>query len=352
MDTMHRLIAGFLLFLTGPLLVTFLFVYATNSTLLKPEVTKSWFTEENIYNERFIGQLLEAGTEPKADTPQKTPSLEPTERDIVTAFSKAFTPDFVRSQVEGMIDNTHSFASGESKDIKLTLALNTRKSVLVDEIATVLKPAVKKLPVCSATVQPSLETKCRPPNKSTAAFARQIALAIVKDAEIFSKPIVLLDSTANEEQKAIAESIPVSYNFTKWLVILLPIMTALCVAGAMLFVTPKDRIRKLYGTAWYILVNTGIVFLMALFVLWASRNTDFGLSQLFPETQQEIGGYLASLMKNILGSVSASLTMISGIVSAFAILAIVWLGIARRQANAGPAIPQTDPLPPMDNKLQ
>lgn len=332
-----------------------LFASALNNTVLDKEKVKSWFTSENIYNDNFVKALLNSDDSDSATELEKQASnLEFSKAETAEVFSAVFTPAFLRSQIEEIIDTTYSMASGETKELKLTLELNKRKSALIKELTAVLKPKLAELPVCtSVNSLPDLSrpenVTCRPANVTAGSMARQIVNKLIKDTAVYNKPIELVNTKKHPEQQLAAQRLPLFYSTIKWLVVVMPIAAIVLIGLALAITKPGNRMRIGGRIAWRILIGTIFTFIIAMLLIWVSGTANFGISRDAANGKVDATVYLIPLLQTILHSFGVWLGIISGLVTALCIAVLISLRIIKKQRESAiqpPTSPPDSPLQP------
>lgn len=171
------------------LLFALAYFIAFSQVTAKPEQVKKILDVSGAYDKApavIYGQMAKSET--------GKPSSVPLQFDIVRqSFLDAFTPAFVRNNVETAIDETYGWLQGKAGEPEFKIDLQDTKQRFADSLAKRVGKRLKKLPSCNLTQLPSnlnpYTAKCLPPGTKIAAVQAEIRKLAQNDA--------ILSDTAN-----------------------------------------------------------------------------------------------------------------------------------------------------------
>lgn len=174
------------------ILLTFFAVTTTGSAVFlvfnESEAPKKWIAESGFYeNAVDIGiKTFFTYTEEEAGTRDGNDSLEDLDRGALNKelvrrqVNNVFPPEWIREQVETVIDSVYAFLSGDTDSLRVRIDFSGREETARSALGNVFKERVASLPPCPENVIGSLKTldlfsmTCLPQNLERTALNRYI----------------------------------------------------------------------------------------------------------------------------------------------------------------------------------
>lgn len=333
MNIFRNILIGLASFIFITSVTGFVYIFTLHTTIMDRTVVKSWLNESSLYDGRLIGALVQTTTpsESKDDTPQPaTDNLNASPEDIKTALNATFTPEFTKTQIEGVIDNAYDWIDGTKPEFAFSIPIDEKRNTLIAELAKAIEPQVAALPICQS-VQAVQGSVCRPANISIEQLANQLTAESINQSDTFAKPITnesftsASQPTGQQPNQTSITQLPAMREAINVLLIALPIATIVSLA-IIIFATVKgQRLARSARLARRVFFGMLFVFLPAALIVWFAKDNDFGLSSMFAA---QTGTLAVPLIKTIGIGMLVQLAIISGIVGA--ISAVIWIALSIR----------------------
>ena len=253
--------------LAGTALVFFLFVAAIDASLVRvlgsPGPIKHILSASGLYDSAVPSVLDETKTQTgtAADIPLN-------EAAIITAAKETFSPQFVQTNVEKLIDGTFDWLNGQSAEPDFRLDLSSAKTTFADKVAQIAKDRAASLPVC--TTLPSgpqfdvFNATCVPRGITPEQAASEAKNTILNGKGFIDNPVITADSLKSEgSNKSIFDdqlkNAPAVYRDFKTSALVLGLLALLSLA-AVVFLS-QTRLKGLKH-AGFILISSGVILIL------------------------------------------------------------------------------------------
>lgn len=340
MNILRSLLIGLAGFVCIVAISGFVSLLALQSTIMDRVVVKDWLSASKIYDGRLISALVQDSVNESAQGGNPNPQLETgisaSPEAIKTALNATFTPDFVQTQVEGVITNAYDWTEGKTPEFTFSIPIDQKRDTLIQQLAKAIEPQIATLPVCQSVKQTQQST-CRPPNITIEQFANQLTTQSINDSPVFAAPItgesIAKDMQQDSQQPGTSplDQLPAIRTGIDMLLIILPIAAAVSIAIVILASVRGRRLAAASRLSRRILFSVLLILIPAIVVIWIAKDNDFGLSNMFAA---QIGDLVIPLIKTIIVGMSTKLALLSGIVCI--VSAMTWIGctIWRRKLQA------------------
>lgn len=211
-------------------------------TLFNRDVVKGWLRTSGVYA-KAVDALAQS---PQGNGGQIGGLLSA--KDTSQALKQTFTPGYVQQQTETVLDKAYDWVDGKSDSITFSLPINEKRDELIANLAKVILPHAAALPLCNrlSAFSPDM-VNCRPSIVSADEFARTLAAQGVGGSPFLSQPLTqdtIAQTTAGSTQSppaAATTQIPTLAGWNRSLMVILPIIIALCLPATFLLAYDKLR---------------------------------------------------------------------------------------------------------------
>jgi hypothetical protein len=342
----------------------FVYLLTLNTTIMDRTVVKSWLKESQIYDGQLISALVQT---PPTDSQQggtqsPTNTISASPEAVKAALNTAFTPEFIQTQLEGVVDNAYNWIDGTSPKFTFSVPIDQKRDVIIAELAKSIEPQVAALPVCRST-QIAQQSVCRPANVSAQQLATELTTQSIDESGAFSAPLTNASFTKSAQasgQPASTSTLANLPTISKGIDTLLLVLPIIAIASIAIIIVATVRGQRLTAAARLARrIFFGMLFILvpALVIVWLAKDNDFGLANLLTTPSAAL---FIPLIKTIGVGILGKLALISGIVGGIA--AIFWIGLSiwkrqvalttppaqlvAPQVAAGPTVPPTPVQPP------
>ncbi len=349
MNILRSILIGLMSFVCVITISGTIYVTTLQSTIMNPTVVKSWLKDSKIYDGGLLSLLVQPGqqNDKQPDSPQK---IIATSSQVKTALSNTYTPDFIQTQVETMVNNAYAWMDGKTPNFSFSVPIDQKKDVLIQQLAAAIEPQIAALPVCSQAMV-AAQTACRPSGETPAQVATELTTQNIQQSSMFNKPITNETLAKNDNspidsnKQSLLTQLPSIHQLINQLSIIFPIIALVAIAIIVAIAKSGQRLLASLRLSRRIFFSMILTFIGALVFVWLTRNSDFGLSGVAGQASDA----LLPLIEIALAGLAKTLAIYSGIVC-FVTLAI-WIGIAiwlKKHApvpSETPAIVATEPIP-------
>ena len=178
------------------------------ATIHNRQTVKGWFDKSGFYT-RIVDIVLNKVEETSVKQGKPLPIDDPA---LQTSVKQAFSPEFLRSSVNTVLDSSYSWLGGSAKDLDFTVDLTQAKQQIADGVGSYVAKRVETLPPCAAAIRGNngfdgFSATCRP-NGLNAVDASKIA------SQDFLKQDFLKDAVFNADslklKNANGEKVPLT----------------------------------------------------------------------------------------------------------------------------------------------
>lgn len=236
------------LVLTTALFIALLFATALDMGVIRvisqPSNIKQILADSGAYNSAVNSVLAQSG---KISTSDGSVSL--TDPTIRAAANSTFTPQFVRSNTETVIDSIYAWLNGKTTSPNFNIDLSGGKSQFASAAAQAVQTRVAGLPVCTPANELSsfdaLSSSCLPRGVTPSAVADEVQADIVSGTGFLDQPVINANSlkSTRSNQSVFADqlkSAPQQYQRVKKTPVIFAILTLLA-AAAIIFLSSSRR---------------------------------------------------------------------------------------------------------------
>jgi hypothetical protein len=338
-------------------LVGLVYLSTIQATVLNRSVVKSWVSENKIYDGKLIAALVQTSSANSRQSDTAPSSINVSPEIIKSAMVATFTPDFVQTHTEAVIDHAYDWIEGKSPEFRFSVPVDQKRATFIQHLSKSLESQVTMLPVCgSARIAQNIA--CRPPNLSVEQFAVQITTQSLSASETFATPLTNESfSLATQNNTPQSGSLPLTQlpmlrAATDVLFVILPILAILSVLIVVFATVAGHRLAASTRLARRIFFSMLLTFTPAFIILFILKDNDFGLANLFGA---QMGELVVPLIRTIIIDIAYNLAAFSGIASILAV--ITWIGLSiqlqRRSKNTAllslsqsqTVLPQQSPAP-------
>lgn len=220
------------------------FAWGAYRTLDNPQSLKTAIKDSGLYDSG-IGEALEQsqkGSGGQADVPLDQPEV----RKIV---ENAFTPQYVQTETEKVIDSAYSWLHGNSPNLSFSINLSEAKERLTGGIETYLQKRLDTLPACTSADQLPADGKvnpynapCLPAGVDKAAVIAE-AKSQIANGDTFKQTDINANNLKDEQGTSLAQQLQTSQTVYGALLALLYFSIAFAVmfAAGVVLLSPSRR---------------------------------------------------------------------------------------------------------------
>jgi hypothetical protein len=328
------------------------YLLTLQTTIMDRTVVKGWLGDSKIYDGKLISafvQTTNAGGG-QGGNPQSQANISASPEAIKTALNATFTPDFVQTQIEAILNNAYDWTENKTPEFTFSIPIDQKRDTLIQQLSKAVEPQIAALPICRSTQQAPQST-CRPSNVTIEQFASQLTTQSIDESGAFAAPITNESISKNNQKdpqqsdKSPLTQLPAIRAGIDMLLIILPIAAIVSIAIVILATATGRRLAASSRLSRRIFFSMLLTLIPAIAVIWIARDHDFGLSNMFAA---QIGELVIPLIKTIIVGIAHKLALLSGIVCGTS--AAVWIGLTiwqrKRQVIEVAQVPA--PIPPAD----
>lgn len=344
MNILRTMLIGLASFVCIAAISLFVYALTLQTTIMDRTTVKNWLSDSKIYDGKIISALVQTtnagGGQDGAPQPEAG-KISASPEAIKTALNTAFTPDFVQTQIEGVVDDAYNWIDGTAPEFKFSIPIDQKRDTLITQLAKGIEPQIAALPICRS-VQITQEPTCRPAGLSVEQFANQLTAQSIDESGAFAAPITNASFSKKSQQgtsqpdSTVLTQLPAIRKGIDMLLIVLPIAAIISIVIIVSVTTHGRRIATAAHLARRIFLGMLFILIPAVAVVWIARGNDFGLASMF---NAQTGALVVPLIKTIAVGILSQLAIISGIVGG--ISAVIWICLSIWQRKTPQPIPVT-----------
>jgi hypothetical protein len=327
MHILRRILIWLMGFLCAVSVTMLVYLGTLQMTVLDRDVVKGWLRDGGVYKNNLVPSLIQSGssTTQKPDQPATTGQFKIPPDIFKLALERTFTPSYVQSQTEGVIDKYYNWMEGKSTHFSFSIIVTDKRDKFITELASASEPYVAKFPACGPTL--AADTMCRPANIDPGEYSRQIMTDNISKSDFFTRP--LITNTSIESGKVNALSLP--SEVPRFISLIKPMMIGLVVltllsAGILIWLSPiMERLNTLKRLGKRIYFGQLFTLIISLLLIAAFQLGFFKFQSLLGDQPAVISQTVSDTTKVIAVSVTSTLALLSGIVCAIGLTN--WIGI-------------------------
>lgn len=336
------------LFIAGSLLTLLLFltVFATTAVVvITPNNLKAWLAHSGAYDTLVDNIVSESVHSQDKITSDDVPLDDPR---IKAALNEAFSPEFLKSSAEQIIDGFNRWLIGESAKPEFSVDVSHVKNTFADKVGAITLARYNKLPACAAGQEPVstdiLKINCRPAGYDLRPDIDKAVKDLKNNDSFLPDKTVTFDTLdKNSSLQSNLDTIPRWYQRAQFVPYILGVLSLLAVAGVF-FLSPTRR-KGLKRVMVSLYVITGFLMVYAWLMALAFKRLS---EELAKGEQHDFQESATNILKQVQTSVNhAFWPWIVGFATVATGIA-VYLFITR---NKTPASPKPDEQP-ADESMQ
>lgn len=333
---LSALLLSFILLITVILLPLVIGVY---SAVGSPDNLKVWIDDSGIY-ENIVDIAIDEGIA-KAGEGSIERGFAVSEDEARTSLKSILEPEWLKKNVETVLDGTYLWITGESETPDFTLDLGDRKDKVGEALRTLVHAKVEALEVCGPEVEITegfdpFKANCLPVDVSQEEAFQIVDQKIdelisneefLKETKVHGSDLDIPTDVLKSVPQAFKIFITVMYTSIA-LLVLLPIV--------IILLMPK----RIVG-----LVNVGVIFLVGglinLFAALSSATSYAIVSKAITgriedgiQNSAQIQDIVFSILDNVLASLSKSLLIASVVFILVAVVSFVIAAVAKKASKA------------------
>jgi hypothetical protein len=330
----------------------FAYTLTLHTTVMDRTVVKTWLNESQVYDGRLINALVQTATANNGQdgTPQPpapTNALTPSPDVVKTALNATFTPEFTRTQIEGVINDAYDWIDGTRPNFTFSIPIDQKRDTLIAQLAKGLGPQIAALPICQVTTY-TQNSVCRPPNVTVEQLANEITAQSVNDSGTFAKPInnesLTQANTQQSSKQPTLSQLPTVRKTIDLLLWLLPVVGLTSLIAIIFATTKGQRMAQVARLSRRVSLSMLFIFIPTVIVVYLAKDNDFGLAGMF---NAQTGELVVPLVKTILVGILSRLGLITGSIAALSAATWIILNILQRhKPQPLPVAPSINPSTP------
>ncbi len=167
--------------------------HTVNLTLRDRDTVKGWFDKSGFYD-RIVGSVLENVDQAGEEAGEGIPVDDPAVQQVV---AEAFSPEFLRQNIEEVLDGVYGWLEGRSETPEFTVDLTPAKRRLADGLGNYAAERAATLPVCQASQMTgdfdALNATCLPPGLTPAAAGATVRQELLNNEEFLKQTVFTAD---------------------------------------------------------------------------------------------------------------------------------------------------------------
>ncbi len=274
------------------------------ATIHNRQVVKSWFDKSDFYNKVgpiAVDTIKQNNARSSGDASSGGSGIPISDPAIQALVTDTLSADFVKTNVDTVLDSTYSWLDGTQKDLYFRLDLTSAKEKLTTGLSNYAKTRAAALPPCGAVnrndpVDPFAAT-CLPKGVTAdqvATLAKQQFLAqdFFKNTTIKGEDFKIKDKSGESipitsDSRAVA--VQKTYQLSSSLPIILTVLSVILMAG-IIFLS-RDRLRGIRRVG-VIFLTTGLSLVLVYFLakyLYGWASTKLASQSTSVATQTKLG---------------------------------------------------------------
>lgn len=299
------------------------------------KVTEESQKNNNSQQQNQMDSHMQQGIQPGIPQPNMNQNMEKSEDDggdinfdapeIQSAASKAFTPDFLRTSVESVVDGVYGWLDGKTAEPQFTIDISSAKKTFVESVADSAATRVEALPVCTTIEQAQggddpFSATCKPPDFN-AQTEKQKFLEKFNSGEGPLKQNAIsyadLQKDSNEKPTDKLKDAPKFFQLAKELPVILAVV-AIVLMSLIVLLNPANRFRGIRTISWVFFTVGTFVLVITVVLSFASTKIVGNLTATDPLQHDLINGSqaVAQTIRNSL-AIGAIVYILIGIVGWF-----------------------------------
>ncbi len=290
-------------------------------TIGKRDTIKTWLIESKFYD-NVTNAALEGLRSVKGEESGSVPVDDP---ELQAQIRAIFTSDFLRENIENVLDGTYNWLEGEVDKPDFAIDLSTIKSRVATALGQYAAKRAEGLPACTIP-QPefdALNTNCVPKGLTGGEIANMVETEFLNNPDFIKQEVVTADNfnVGENGQKPIdftnpkLENIRRAYQFSSWAA---PILAFLALLSACAIVLLSSTRRAGMRRAGILTVGAGVV--LGITYLVMVKLPSF-LNNLVANNIADDRTASETLVRDIISTVSSDLRTIIGV------YALVFIGL-------------------------
>ena len=330
MNILRTLLIGLATFIYVTALSGEVYLLTLQTTVMDRAVVKGWLSDSKIYDGKLVSAFTQTATaEDQKGSDQAQSAIKASPEAVKTALSTTFTPNFIQTQSETVIDNAYDWVEGKTPTFAFSIPVDQKRDMLIQQLTKAMEPQIAALPVCQSA--PTADNVCRPPQLTVEQFSSQLVNENLKGSDTFTKPITEKSSAKDSQQptaqppKSPLTQLPTLYSLIHTLLIVFPVAILVSIGAIVLAAQRGQRLRTFTRLSRRIFFGMIFTFIIALIGLAIAHGNDFGISGMIGQQASEAAAILVPLVQLVVASIMSRLALLSGIVCVVSLS--TWIGL-------------------------
>ncbi len=330
-------------FLVALFLSLWLGVATLQMTILNRHMVEGWLQGSGLY-QNLIDSL-------PMEVPGATEKSFIAASDIKEALATTFTPSFLQTQSETVLNSTYDWLEGKQPKITFSIPINQKKAEFAANLAQQLEPKIAALPQCTTRLAPSTDQPtCLPKGMSAASYAAELSNLVDSDGQDFLNKPITQDDLGNGQSRALSW-LPAVVPNVDWMVVALPLLAFAAAAGYVLL--SEDKMKGLATIGRRTFFHGLVVCILGGAIWFFGQSVQ--IDSLIPaavgsEAEQTlVKNLIEPIVHRVAQDVGQVLTLLSGSIALVG--AATWLTghVIRRRLEDKKSLNSTPTAPPMSN---
>jgi hypothetical protein len=187
MNLLRALLASLLSLICTLAVSGYVMLSTLQTTVLDRNVAKSWMRESGVYN-NLLSVIY--ANDPIAQQQIASTSAAIPQQAVATSLNQSFSPAYVQSATETILDGTYDWLDGKQSNISFDINTTTQKDSFASSLASTLEPQLATLPQCTSSSEFNPKNpSCVPSGTTPKQLSQSIATDTANQASIFQQPL-------------------------------------------------------------------------------------------------------------------------------------------------------------------
>lgn len=270
MNIFRRIIIGSAAALLSLSLILLVLVLSLNVYFGSAAPLKRTLSEAKIYD--HIVDAIIKQNQPSQEN-QNTDDIPFDNQQIQSAAKNAFSPQFIQSSAEQVIDGTYAWLDGTTSEPEFVIDVSTAKSSFIEQVATVAADRVASLPVCATVEQAGdrddpFKTACQPPGFDAATEKQKFIEKANQNEEFDEATTITTDSLTKDSGQSFNEQfgvIKTGYTVSRAAPLILGVIAV--ISSVLVLLLHAEKSKGLLRLA-KIFLSIGLITLISTLIGW------------------------------------------------------------------------------------
>ena len=333
-------------FIAGSALTFLLLATVASTTIVTtftPSNIKSWLSKNNIYS-TLINDVLNQNDKLDTNIGDGGESIPLDNPDVKNVIKQTFTPEFLQTNVEKVIDGTYPWLTGKTQKPTFQIDVASVKTQLATNLADYARTRYNGLPKCVGNSVPSanediLSISCQSPRFNIEAGLQKVQSDIVNSKDFLPNATITADNLTSGEgadKKSVFEgslkNAPKAYQWARISPFIFGVLSLLAIAVIVFLSTERRKGIRRVGLT---LLASGLV---VFFIIWLmsegfqKASTEITKQASKDSTSLNISSTVISLLDTVRTGINQPLQMFAIAFVAIAVGTFAYLIFTRKNA--------------------